>query len=68
MGCVWQSEYAPVPRLSDSRVHERPIARHRKPALWRRAARAAGPALATAWARLLARPHAGKVAVLARGR
>jgi hypothetical protein len=65
MGCVWQSEYAPVPKLSDSRVHDRPPARHRKPAWWRRAG---GPVLAAIRVRLRARSHQGKVPVLARGR
>jgi hypothetical protein len=66
MGCVWQSEYAPVTRLSYARGHVRPAARHRKPARWRRIAGAAGPVLAAILVR--SRPDAGKVAVLARGR
>jgi hypothetical protein len=68
MGCVWQSEHAPVPRLSDTRVHERRAARHRKPPRWRRAVWAAGPVLVAALARYRARPGAGKLAVLARQR
>jgi hypothetical protein len=68
MGCVWQSEYAPVPRPIDARAQDRPAARHRKPAWWRRAGRSALPGLAAAGMRLLARPYAGKLAVLAQER
>jgi hypothetical protein len=66
MGCVWQSEYAPVTRLSDTRAHARPVARHRKPARWRRAAQAVAPVLTAILAH--SRADGGKVAVLARGR
>jgi hypothetical protein len=66
MGCVWQSEYAPVTRSSDAGARVRPAARHRKPPRWRRLARAAGPVLLTMFARW--RPDAGKVAILARER
>ena len=66
MGCVWQSEYAPVTRLSDTRPHVRPAARHRKPPRWRRVARAVRPVLAAILAR--SRPDAGEIAVLARSR
>jgi hypothetical protein len=54
MGCVWQSEYAPEPKFGHVGAHQRPPghsaraggpARHRKPALWRRAAREARPLL-----------------------
>jgi hypothetical protein len=68
MGCVWQSEYAPVPRLSDTGVYVRHVARHRKPAWWRRAAL---PVLAAARARFVAQPraaHTGGLAVAARER
>jgi hypothetical protein len=67
MGCVWQSEYAPVPRLTEARLHERPAARHRKPGWWERSAR---PVLAVARAQLAAwlRPHPRGLAVAARER
>ncbi len=57
-----------MPRPIDARAQDRPAARHRKPAWWRRAGRSALPGLAAAGMRLLARPYAGKLAVLARER
>src|SRR5229473_1568750 len=51
MGCVWQSEYAPEPRIADARAQQRAPARHRKPSLWRRAA-ASGPVLILAAGRI----------------
>lgn len=62
MGCVWQSEYAPEPRLGEVRVHHRAPARHRKPPLRRRARRAFSPALAVAAARFLVRWDPGRLA------
>jgi hypothetical protein len=71
MGCVWQSEYAPVTRLSDTRMHARPVARHRKPARWRRITWATVPVLTAILAHSRAdggKADGGKVPVLARGR
>lgn len=39
MGCVWQSDYAPDPGTDHASVLYRPPPRHRKPPVWRRAAR-----------------------------
>ena len=47
MGCVWQPEN--VPEFDDGAVRTpHHVARHRKPPLWRRVARAAGPIVASA--------------------
>jgi hypothetical protein len=74
MGCVWQSDCAPEPEFGDETVPYRATARHRKPPVWRRAARGVVPLLASAAARYRpgAAPHrvdpAGGVVPLTRGR
>ena len=65
MGCVWQSDYAPEPRIADARALHRAVARHRKPSLWRRAA-ASGPLLIVAVGRIRWNP--GRLAPQARWR
>jgi hypothetical protein len=62
MGCVWQSEYAPEPKFGHVGIHQRTPARHRKPPLWRRAAREAGPLLAAVGQRCRPRLSLGRVA------
>ena len=36
MGCVWQSDYVPVPGVSQVKMNAGSAARHRKPPRWRR--------------------------------
>ena len=66
MGCVWQSECALEPRFGEVRAPHRIPARHRKPPLWRRAKRAAGPRLTAVAAFCRVRWDSGGLAPQAR--
>jgi hypothetical protein len=68
MGCVWHPEYPHEVSSSSSKGYQRGHARHRKPPLWRRAARGAVPFFTAPRTRWPLRQNPGKLEPIVRGR